>query len=290
MTMTTVVTGATGCIGRAVVNELVRAGEPVRAVTRHPAAAGTFPPGVKVYPADLHEPDTLAVALRGARRLHLFPVPQTARVVVDQARAAGVDRIVVLSSGAVTAGYDTNFHPPVERAVEESGVEWTHIRPGEFAMNKLRLWGPSIRAGRVVIDPYPEQIGVPIHEVDVAAVAAAALLRDGHAGKAYTLTGPQALTHRQQVRAIEAAIGADITIDQVSAEQAREHYRRQGGWAAANADFLLGFHAYAGTPADDPVGTPPTQTILSSVIEQVTGKPARTFSDWALDHTHDFNE
>jgi uncharacterized protein YbjT (DUF2867 family) len=272
-----------------VVTQLAAAGEPVRAITRHPEAMRAFPPGVEVFQADLLKPDTLTPALRGARRLFLFPVPETACHVVDLAHEAGVGRIVVLSSGAVTYGYDTSFHPPVERAVEESGLEWTHVRPGEFAANKLRLWGPSIRAERAVLDPYPEQAGSPIHEADIAAVAIVALLRDGHAGKAYTMTGPARLTHRDQVRAIEAAIGEEITIRQVTPEQAREHYRRQGGWAAANADFLLGFQTYSGTSSEHENDTPPAQTVvLPQTVEQITGMPARTFQEWARDHAQDF--
>ncbi len=68
--------------------------------------------------------------------MFLLAIPHTAREVVALARDAGVRRIVVLSAGAVTFGMDTAFHLPVERAVEESGLEWTHIRPGEFAYNK----------------------------------------------------------------------------------------------------------------------------------------------------------
>jgi uncharacterized protein YbjT (DUF2867 family) len=67
---------------------------------------------------------------------------------------------VALSSGAVTGGFDTDFHFPVERAVEDSRLKWTHVRPGEFMLNKLWLWGPSIRAESVVYNPFPTWRGV----------------------------------------------------------------------------------------------------------------------------------
>src|SRR5918992_4673766 len=184
--MTTLVTGASGTVGRSLVEQLARAGEPVRAMTRDPAAT-RFPAGVEVVHGDLADPGTLAAALAGADRLHLFPYPATAREVVDLAGRAGLRRVTVLSSGSVTAGFDTDYQLPVEQAVEASGLEWTHLRPGEFAANRLALWGPSIRAERVVRWPYPDEVGIPIHEADIAAVAVYALLEDGLAGRATTL-------------------------------------------------------------------------------------------------------
>jgi len=289
--MTTVVTGATGHVGRLVVERLARAGERVRAVTRNPDTA-RLPAGVEVVQADLLQPHTLATAFAGAERLYLFPEPRTAREVVAAARAAGIRRIVVLSSGAVTTGYDTTFHVPVEQAVAESGLAWTYVRPGEFAVNSLRLWGPSIRTDRTVLDPHPDQAGFPLHEADVADVAVAALLNDGHAGAAYTFVGPQRVSRRDQVRAIADAIGHAITIREVTAEQALAHYRAQGGWAAANAEFLLGLRTYDGaapSAAGPSTAAPPAPTPSLPTAAQVTGKPARTFAEWARDHVDDFS-
>nr|MDT0663611.1 NAD(P)H-binding protein [Micromonospora sp. DSM 115978] len=140
--MTILVTGATGYVGRRVVRQLVEAGAPVRALTRSPAAAaGLLPTGTEVVVGDLSAPSTLADAFERVDRLYLFPVPGTAREVLGLAVAAGVRRVVVLSSGAVTTGDDHDFHLPVERAAEASGAAWTHLRCGEFASNTLRLWG-----------------------------------------------------------------------------------------------------------------------------------------------------
>nr|BFF04413.1 NAD(P)H-binding protein [Streptoalloteichus tenebrarius] len=282
-------TGATGNIGRIVVNRLLAAGVEVRALTRAPERAG-LPQDVRLVRGDLAEPASLREAFTGIERLYLFPVPETAREVVALAKEAGVRRVVVLSSGAVTQGEDTAFHLPVERAVEESGLEWTHVRPGEFMLNKLWLWGPSIREQNVVRDPFPDAAWFPVHEQDIADVAAAALLEDGHVGAAYTLNGPELLSHAEQVRAIGAAIGREIRFEVVTPERARELYLRQGGFAAEVADFLLGFEDYSGEPADPqekeewtPSALPPMPT-----AEQVTGRPARTFADWARDHADDF--
>jgi uncharacterized protein YbjT (DUF2867 family) len=287
--MAILVTGATGNVGRNVVRRLVEAGAEVRALTRSPRTA-VLPERVRAFAGDLTRPDSLTDALKGADRMYLFPVAETARDVVALAQQAGVRRIVVLSSGAVTAGFDSDYHLPVERAVEESGLEWTHVRPGEFAMNKLALWGPSIRAEGVVRDPFPDAAWCPVHEQDVADVAALALLEDGHGGRAYTLNGPDMLSHRRQVELIAEAIGRPIRFEVVSRDEARENYRKQGGFAAENADFLLGFEDYSGGETDlqtpeefDPAAAGPVPT-----AEEVIGAPARTFTQWAHDHAREF--
>ncbi|WP_432933121.1 NAD(P)H-binding protein [Microbispora sp. CA-135349] len=288
--MTILVTGATGNVGRLVVDRLVEAGVTVRALTRDPDAAA-LPVGVEVAAGDLSRPQSLTEALDGVRRMYLFPVARTAREVVGLAERAGVRRIVVLSSGAVTTGHDTGFHLPVERAVEASGLEWTHVRPGEFALNKLWLWGPSIRAERVVRDPYPMAAGYPIHEMDIADVAAAALLGDGHTGRAYTLCGPAPIDNREQVRVIAEALGEEIRFERVTPDRAREIYRKQGGFAAANAGFLLGFEDYSGVevdPSDAHGKWRHEAPVEMPTAEAVTGRPARTFAQWARDHARDF--
>jgi len=288
--MTTLVTGATGAIGRAVIAQLIEAGVPVRALTRDPESA-RLPAAAGVFRGDLADPATLGEALQGVDGMFLFCVPQTAREVVARARSAGVRRIVVLSAGAVTYGMDTEFHLPVELAVEESGLEWTHVRPGEFAYNKVPLWGPSIRAERTVHYPGPERLQTcPVHEQDVAAVATSALVTDAHVGKAYTFTGPGKITLREQVQAIAAAIGEPIRFDEVSPEEALAIARQQGGRTREAAEVMLGFltlYAARPTGADAPPPQAPVQAALPT-IEQILGQPARTFQQWARDHVADF--
>jgi uncharacterized protein YbjT (DUF2867 family) len=283
--MTTVVTGASGTVGRSLVAWLVRAGEPVRALTRNPAAA-RFPAGVQVRYGDLADPATLLPALEGAERLHLFPFPQTAPAVAALARRAGVRRVTVLSSGSVTAGYDTDYQLPVEQAVEASGLEWTHLRPGEFAANRLALWGPSIRSERLVRWPFPDEDGVPIHEDDIAAVAVVALLEDGHAGRAYDMTGPAVLSVREQVAAIAEAVGEEVRLEQVGREEALRRLDEQGGWAAVNGPFLLGYEGFS--PGSEKPEFPEEELQPLPTVEQVTGRPARSFARWAQDHADDF--
>lgn len=287
--MTILVTGATGFVGRNVVRGLVEAGADVRALSRDPATAHV-PAGVELVGGDLSDPASLVPALDGVDRMYLFPVAATAGEVVSLAKRAGVRRIVVLSSGAVTTGYDTDFHLPVERAVEESGLEWTHVRPGEFATNALHMWASSIRAESAIYDPFPKAIAVPTHERDTADVAVLALLGDGHAGKAYTVVGPESLTHQEQADLIGAAIGREVRFKDATVQECLEYYTSLGGWAAANAPFLLGLEDYASnetTPENEQVWDEAEIEPLPTA-QSVTGRPARTFAEWARDHAEDF--
>jgi uncharacterized protein YbjT (DUF2867 family) len=277
--VTILVTGATGNVGRHVVDQLVGAGERVRALTRNASTAG-LPDGVEVVQGDLARPETLSPALAGVDRVYLFPVAETVREFVDIAGRSGVRRIVVLSSAAAEQDGGNaigRYHRTVERAVEDADVEWTHLRPGPFMMNTLWQWGPSIAAENVVRAPYGDAAQAPIHEADIAAVATTALREDGHAGRAHALTGPESLTQVEQARAIGAAIGRDVVFEELSPDQAREHWRRMGVPAQV-VNALLGFlPAAVGRPAR-----------VLPTVEQVTGRPARTFAQWAAEHASDF--
>ncbi|MEW2087333.1 NAD(P)H-binding protein [Streptomyces sp. NPDC005283] len=277
--MTVLVTGATGSVGRHVVDRLVAAGVGVRVLTRTPSAAG-FHAGVEVFEGDLEQPETVHAALEGAESLYLFPVPQTAREVVAAAKEAGVRRIVVLSSSSVldTSGdnHSGEHHRAVERAVEESGLEWTFVRPDEFASNVLWKWAHSIRTESVVRAPYGNAPRVLIHEADVAAVAATALLEDGHAGEAYVVTGPEAITQADQVKAIAEAGGRPISFEEITPDQAREFMGRV--MPAPVVEMVLGYLADACVNPPVPVDT----------VERITGRPALTFARWAADHAADF--
>lgn len=282
--MRVLVTGATGHVGRHVVRRLAEAGHDVRAMTRNPAAV--FPAGVEVVRGDLLAPDSVPVD--GVDRLYLFPEPRTAPEVLARAKTAGVTRIVTLSSGAVTGGFDTDFQLPVEQAVEASGLEYTHVRPGDFASNTARLWAPMVRADRVVRYAQPDAPSLAIHDDDIAAVAVAALTEDGHTGRWYDLTGPELLTRRDQVAAIGAALGEEVRFEEVTAAAAREILERQGGWAAENAGFLLGFDEYSagGTSTDDVDWS--TVLVPLPTVEEVLGRPARTYAEWARDNVAAF--
>ncbi|GAA2327439.1 nucleotide-diphosphate-sugar epimerase [Streptomyces caniferus] len=283
-----VVTGATGNIGRSLVGRLLADGAAVRALTRDPARAG-LPAGAETVGADLTGADDLAPLLAGADALFLNLAAggeQAATAVLDAAVRAGVRRVVLNSSMAVTdtPADDTHFiarlHAGLERAVRDSGLEWTFVRGGNYATNAL-AWAPSIRESGVVREAHPGAQGVPVHEADLADVAAVALLdRSGaHLGKAYVVTGPERMTLARQVAEIAAATGREIRVEQISEAAAAE--AMSGRYLTREAALEL-VRMFGKT-----VDAPPFP--VSDAVERVTGRPGRTFARWARDHAADFS-
>jgi uncharacterized protein YbjT (DUF2867 family) len=281
-----VVTGATGGIGRPLVDLLLAQGAPVRALTRNPASAA-LPDGAQVVQADITAGQSLEPLLKGADALYLnlaATTPQGAEPLVRAAVNAGVRRIVFNSSMAVAGlnGVTTSLigrmHAPVEEAIRESGLEWTFIRGGMYAGNTLQ-WAPAIRATGAVRAPYGQAVVAPVHEADLADLTARALLdRDGtHNGAVHTATGTHPLTVAQQVEQIGRAIGREVAFVEISPEEALADYTAHGVPQPFAAE-LLGFMAAS-------VGSVPA---MADAVEKVTGRQARSFADWARDHADDF--
>ena len=207
--MRVLVTGATGRVGRAVVDSLIAAGVPVRALTRRPEAAA-LPANVEVVTGDLTVPESLDAALRDVGAVFLvWTVPLASAPAVVERLAARARRVVFLSSPHQTPHpffQQPNpmavLHADIERLIAAAGLESTIIRPGMFASNTLFWWAPAIRADGVVRWPYGAAETAPVDDRDVAAVAARTLYEDGHAGGDYVLTGPESLSQAEQVRII----------------------------------------------------------------------------------------
>jgi uncharacterized protein YbjT (DUF2867 family) len=269
--VTTLVTGATGNTGRHVVAELVRRGERVRALTRNPAAAaGRFPAEVELVAGTHTEPEMLGAALEGVSRLHITVTAGLADVgpeLVRRAVDAGVRRITVLWGGWVG---------PVEQAVADSGVEWTRLEAQEFMSNTL-TWLESIQSEGIVREPYDLPSAL-VHEADIGAVAAVALLDDGHAGRAYNLTGPESLTPRERIAILSRAIGRDIAFVPITHEQAVDRLMATGV-SREDAEYVVGWYSAPGEAA----------TTVDDTVERVTGRPARTFAQWIAENADRFH-
>lgn len=272
------VTGATGNVGRELTRQLLDMGERIRLLTRSPSTV-SVPTGAEVVGGDLGRPATLGPALVGVRRLFLNVPPGTGQGVLEVARAHGVRRVVVLSSGNARAAREWDaiggMHAATERAVAASGLDWTALRPGAFASNAL-AWAPGIRAESVVRQAYPLAARATIHPADIAAAAVATLLGDGHGGQAYELTGGESLTFADEVAAIGAAIGRPVRLEPLSPEQARA--RMVQVMPEAIADTLLRLWAEIdGTTAP-----------VRDTVQRLTGSAPRTFAEWAKEHADTF--
>lgn len=278
------VTGATGRVGRSVVDLLIGAGVPVRALTHRAEAAATLPATVEVVTGDLTEPESLDGPLRGVGAVFLVwtAPPATAPAVVERL-AARTKRVVFLSAPHRTP--HPFFQQPnpmavlyagIERLIVTSGLEWTIIRPGIFASNALLWWAPAIRAGRAVRWPFGAAETAPVDDRDVAAVSALALHRDGHAGADYVLTGPESLSQAQQVGIIGEVVGRRIPFEELSPDEFRRD--TEGSWPRPVVDMLLAaWGATMGTPA-----------FITSTVADIVGTPPRSFRQWAAEHATAF--
>ncbi|MFF2551089.1 NAD(P)H-binding protein [Nocardia sp. NPDC058058] len=261
--MTILVTGATANIGRKVVDHLLALGATdVRALTNSPRKAA-LPDGVRVAQGHLGKPETLPAAFEGVERIYLAPVPDTVTEVLALARAAGVRQIVDLS------GEPESWWGSVSKAVEDSGMAWTHLWPADFMENTL-MWSRQIHEVGIIREPHPEAASAPIAMDDIAAVAAVALLSDDHHGRAHSLGGPEILTRAELARQLGAALGRDIAFERSSREEAIAALTPTMGetatWYVDNA--LSSFDP-------NPVGLPITS------VADITGRPATTFARWA---------
>lgn len=272
-----VVTGATGNVGSHVVKQLADAGAEVLALTRDPEAA-RLPEGVRAARTD-------ELPLDGATALFLNPAvvwQVGSEKILERAKESGVRRIVMLSSSSVLDDVDPQRNPigarhrALEDEVEATGLEWTFVRPGGFAANALQ-WADQIKAGDVVYGPYAGAQMALIHEADMGAVSARALLTDDLVGKAPELTGPESLSFADQVRVIGEVIGRPLRYEEIPREAARE--RMSGGFVTPEmADSLLRVFAEL---VDRPQA-------ISPEVERITGRPGLTFARWVEDHVAAF--
>ncbi|MGC4889787.1 NAD(P)H-binding protein [Micromonospora sp. DT227] len=277
------VTGATGRIGRAVIDQLVDAGVPVRALVRRPESAATLPTAVEVVTGDLTVPASLDAALTAVRAVFLVwtAPPHTAPAVVD--RLAAHPRWVVYLSAPHRTPHPffqqpnpmATLHARIEQLIAATGLDATIVRPGMFASNALHWWAPAIRRDAVVRWPYGAAETAPVDDRDVAAVVARVLSGNGHGGGDHVLTGPESLSQAEQVSLIGAALGRPIAFEDLPPDE----FRRQAPEAARPAvDMLLAaWRATLGHPAH-----------VTTTVSHLLGRPARTFRQWSADHVTAF--
>ncbi|MEU0089611.1 NAD(P)H-binding protein [Kribbella sp. NPDC006257] len=275
--MTTIlVTGATGRVGRHVVQGLLEAGTTVRALVRDPAA---LPSGIEFVQGDIYDEPTVERAAAGMDAAFLlwpsFSAAGAQPVVA--ALTEQVPRVVYLSSMGVRDDL-----PPAANGVWGEiedlliGSDWTFLRPGGFAANTLN-WADDVRRGDVVRVSSPEAGRSLIHERDIAAVAVLALLDDKHIGQKYTLTGPETLTQTEQIAILSKALGKPIQIEELTPTQARQQMLDQG------ADPLLAESSvtYWASLVDNPE---PVTTTIPALLH----RRALTYSEWAEEHADKF--
>ncbi|WP_327089279.1 NAD(P)H-binding protein [Nonomuraea sp. NBC_01738] len=261
------VTGATGRVGGQVVRQLAGV-DGVRALVRDPGRADL---PVEAVRGDLSDPASLDAALDGVDKVFLvWPTLKADHAMAETVKRFAGRHVVYFS--AATAGADDPInasHGEMERLLRESGADWTFLRITGLAANDLK-WADSVRNEGVVREPFAGWARSHVHEADLAAAAVRTLTEDGHAGKTYLLTGPQALTPPERVAVIADVLGRAVRFEESSPEEVRRQYEAIFGPELAAA--LVG------------KGMDGTREPVTSTIEQLTGHPARNYREWVAEH------
>jgi uncharacterized protein YbjT (DUF2867 family) len=249
--MTTVlVTGATGNVGSRVVQELRGHGVPVRAFVRDAdRASAVLGPHVDLAVGDFAEPASIRAAFDGVDVLFLAcgnlpPQVTYERNVIEAAARTGLRRLVKLSALGAEAGSRVDFwdwHARIERHLQASGVPWVILRP-RYYMSNLLGFVETVRSAGAVFAP-AEGVKVPmVDPLDVAATAAVVLRDDGHEGRTYELTGPEAVTFDDVAAQLSDLTGGPVRFVPVPDAAAREALLQAGlpDWMAGNVVTVFG--------------------------------------------------
>ena len=280
---TVLVTGATGQVGGAVLEELVRRGVHTRAMVRTEDRSDALAArGVEAVLGDLEHPETLLGALSGAGRVFLVSrddpnQPEMEGALIEAARRAGVGRIVKLSASGAAPDSPVALmrrHAQAERTLQASGVGYTILRPQLYMQNFLRF-GPSIATEGRFAAPMGDRRFALVAVRDVARVAAAALTEDAHAGAAYVVSGPEALSYGDAAEVIGAAIGEEVFYEPAEPGAFRDELVAKRGlprWRAEELAFI------ASAYRED------TGELVTDIVRRVGGEPPRTFAEFANEH------
>lgn len=274
--MTILITGATGNVGRPLVEQLHAAGMKVRAVTRNPSPH--FPAGVETVASVRDGLAGAAAVFLNSRALG----PDLAWT-VEAAKDSGA-KLVALS--AMNVDEDFSRQPSRLRgdrnkeaeqlavaAGQESGLPWVSLRPALFATNFIGMWAGQLQAGDVVAGPYAAASSAPIVEADIAAVAARALLTDDLDGRKIPLTGPESLTNAELLAIVGEVLGRTLHYREIPVAQVRERFVAIG----FPAEFGTAYTALLAETVDTPAP-------VTDEVERILGRPAQTFADWVGRH------
>jgi uncharacterized protein YbjT (DUF2867 family) len=275
-------TGVTGTIGRAAMLR-IPPGTPLRLLARDPSLVRDAPPASEVFPATYSDGESLLAALRGIRVAFLV----TTRIdgaddeaFVRAARRAGVGRVVKLSAAAVedpdADDAITRWQRGCEALLRSSGLGWTFLRPRAFMSNTLS-WASSIRAEGVVRALYGSSGNAVVDPRDVADAVVRTLLEPDHAGRSYTLTGPEPISAEQQTAVLATALGKPLRFEELTPAQALAALRRR--YPEDIADALV---RSAARQRDGAKGR------VTDTVERLTGRAPGDFRGWAGDHLDAF--
>jgi uncharacterized protein YbjT (DUF2867 family) len=278
------ITAPKGNIGRELLKEMSRLGQPVRAGVRDSRSIPTErPPAVQWVEADLDDEESLAVALEGVEKLFLLSPGPDIRAQdhngIAAARRAGVRHVVLLSSSGVSNATGSGpAHIPGESELVSSGLQWTILRPAALMSNALFQWLPTIRAQSAFYQATGDGKHATIHPADVGEVAAKVLTSSGHEGKIYELTGPDALSADEQAATLSRVLGRTIKYVDVPEAAFRTQLLEALPPGLPDAVIAAILKFYAVVKAGQ-YGT------VTPTVELILGHRGRTFEEWVCENS-----
>jgi uncharacterized protein YbjT (DUF2867 family) len=274
------VTGASGTVGSEVVKALGGTGARVRAGYR--TRPQNIPAGVESVALDFDSPETVSAALMGVETVFLLSnMVEPEKKVVDEAKRAGVKRIVKLSvNGAPQEKFTfARWHHGVEKYIEGSGLAWTFLRPSGFFQNFFNYMGETIRKQSAFYTATGSKgAGAHIDARDIGAAAARVLTGKGHDGKAYELTGSKAFTYDEAARILSQAVGREVKHVPITPEQYKQG-ALQMGMPEPYVDALVDLDVAYATGA---------LTQVTPTVKQLTGRDPIPFEQFARDYADKF--
>lgn len=275
------VTGALGNIGRLVVADLAAAGRAVRAAEVDPSRAAAQLGDVEAVRFDFTDPATWAAAFGGVEVMFLMRPPHLSNIrrdmvpALEAAKQAGVRHMVLLS----LQGAEHNRmvpHAKLEAWLRESGLTWTFVRPSFFMENLSGTHAPDIRERDAIIVPAGGGRTAFVAAADVAAVASAALLDPvAHRDRAWTPTGPEALTYEEVAGILSGVLGRNIRYTRPGVLRYERHAVRDLGMPPAMALVTTAIYTVARLGRADG---------LTDDVATVTGRAPIAFAEWAAAH------
>lgn len=276
------VTGAGGTLGSEIIESLRSGGASFRAgYFSKKKADVALANGIDAVLIDYNDPAVLRTAFKGCEELFLLgpnTIDQTQLELnaVEAAKAAGIRHIVKQSvMGAAEEAFSLALiHRPVERTIESSGMAWTFLRPNSFMQNVVTFMSDSIKAEAAIYSASGEAKISHVDVRDIAAVAVKALTEVAHSGKAYTLTGPEALAYDELANELSQAIGRKIRHISLSSVDYKSGMLAEG-MPEVIADRMLDLERYF---REDKASD------ITCDIKQVTGHEPRRFSQYTRDY------
>src|SRR6266403_4758998 len=277
------ITGASGNVGKEVLKQIARTGAQVRAAYQTVSKAAAAPSGVEIVTMDYNEPASLQTALKGIERVFLVgpPTPNLTsleRKAIDEIKQSGARHVVKLSAMGGRGATYPRQHADSEEYTKSSGVAYTFLRPNGFMQNFVTYNGTTINTQNAFYGSQGDGEVSHIDLRDIAAVAVKTLTEDGHQGKAYTLTGSEALSNARVAEILSEDTGREIRYVDLPPEQFKQALIG-AGLSEWNADALVDLQQFYRRGS---------ASAVARDVEQLLGRKPISFEQFSRDYAQAF--